>query len=137
RWVIEAGGYAKTIGEDMELVIRLHRILKEKKEEKQIIYVPESICWTEAPNRVKGLRTQRKRWHKGLIESLWAHRKIFFNPKYGSIGMVSFPYYFIIEFLGPIIELIGYLLIVLSLFTGGLYVNYALLFLGLSIVYGS
>ena len=137
KWVIEAGGYAHTVGEDMELVVRLHRLVKEKKANKKIIYVPDPVCWTEAPESLKFLRRQRKRWHRGLIDSLWRHKKLMFNLRYGSIGMFSMPYFFFIEFLGPLIELFGYILLIISIFTGGIYLEFATLFFLLSLIYGS
>ena len=136
-WVIRAGGYAHTVGEDMELVVRLHRFVKEEKADKQIVYVPDPVSWTEAPESMKYLRRQRSRWHRGLFESLWIHRKLLFNPKYGSIGMVSMPYFLIIEFLGPVVELTGYLIMIVSLLFGGVYLEFAILLFLLSIFYGS
>jgi cellulose synthase/poly-beta-1,6-N-acetylglucosamine synthase-like glycosyltransferase len=137
KWVVEAGGYAHTVGEDMELIVRLHRLIKEKKAIKKIIYVPDPVCWTEAPESMKFLRRQRKRWHRGLFDSLWKHKKLLFNPKYGSIGMFAMPYFFFIEFLGPLIELIGYIILIISLLTGSIYIEYALLFFVLALIYGS
>ncbi|MCA1029823.1 glycosyltransferase [Bacillus timonensis] len=137
QWVIEAGGYAHTVGEDMELVVRLHRLIKERNVDKRIIYVADPVCWTEAPESMKFLRRQRSRWHRGLFESLWTHRKLMFNPKYGSIGFVSMPYFFFIEFLGPVIELSGYLMMIISIFLGGVYIEFAILLFLLSILYGS
>ena len=137
RWVIDAGGYAHTVGEDMELVVRLHRLIKERKANNKIIYIPDPVCWTEAPENFKFLRRQRNRWHRGLFDSLWTHKKLMFNPKYGSIGMVSMPYFLFIEFLGPVIELIGYLYIIISLFIGGIYLEFAYLLFLLTIIYGS
>lgn len=137
EWVINAGGYAHTVGEDMELVVRLHRLIKEKNATKKIIYVPDPVCWTEAPDSIKFLRRQRKRWHKGLFESLWKHRILMFNPKYGSIGLFSMPYFFFVEFLGPLIELIGYTIFIISIFTGSIYLEYAKIFFLLSLIYGS
>lgn len=138
HWVLQAGGYkTDTVGEDMELVVRLHRILKEKGENKRIVYVPDPVCWTEVPESLTYLGRQRKRWHRGLFESLWAHRNITFNPKYGSIGMISFPYFWIVEFLGPIIELFGYIFVILSLFLGGIYIEFGILIFLLACLYGS
>jgi cellulose synthase/poly-beta-1,6-N-acetylglucosamine synthase-like glycosyltransferase len=137
-WILQVGGYkTNTVGEDMELVVRIHRLLKEKGLNKQIVYVPDPVCWTEVPESLTYLRRQRSRWHRGLFESLWTHRKLTFNPKYGSIGMVSFPYFWIVEFLGPVVELSGYLFIILSLFFGGVYIEMAILIFFLSCFYGS
>lgn len=137
QWVIEAGGYSHTVGEDMELVVRLHRIVKERKADKKIVYVADPVCWTEAPESMKFLRRQRNRWHRGLFDSLWTHRKLMFNPKYGSIGFVSMPYFFFIEFIGPLVELFGYLIMMISFFLGGIYIEFAILLFLLSILYGS
>ncbi|WP_425383208.1 glycosyltransferase family 2 protein [Rossellomorea oryzaecorticis] len=137
RWIVEAGGYSHTVGEDMELVVRLHRYVKEQKADKKIVYVPDPVSWTEAPESLKYLRRQRRRWHRGLFESLWIHRRLIFNPRYGSIGMVSIPYFLIIEFLGPVVELMGYLVMILSIFFGGVYLEFAILLFLLSVLYGS
>ncbi|RFU67531.1 glycosyltransferase family 2 protein [Peribacillus saganii] len=138
QWVLDAGGYKKdTVGEDMELVVRLHRLIKEKKAKKKIVYVPDPVCWTEVPEEATYLRRQRRRWHQGLFESLSAHRNLLFNPKYGSIGFVSIPYFWIIEFFGPIIEFSGYIYIIFSLFFGGIYLEFAILIFLLSCLYGS
>jgi cellulose synthase/poly-beta-1,6-N-acetylglucosamine synthase-like glycosyltransferase len=137
-WVISAGGYrVNTVGEDMELVVRIHRLLKEKGQKKKIVYVPDPVCWTEVPEDLKFLRRQRRRWHRGLFESLWTHRKLTFNPKYGSIGMISFPYFWIVEFFGPIVEAAGYLFMILCLFFGGIYLEFSILLFLLSYLYGS
>lgn len=137
RWVIDAGGYSHTVGEDMELVVRLHRYVKEQKVDKKIVYVPDPVSWTEAPESLKYLRRQRSRWHRGLFESLWIHRRLLFNPKYGSVGMVSMPYFLIIELLGPVVEMMGYIIMLFSIFLGGVYLEFAILLFLLSILYGS
>jgi cellulose synthase/poly-beta-1,6-N-acetylglucosamine synthase-like glycosyltransferase len=138
HWVLQAGGYkTDTVGEDMELVVRIHRLLKERRIDKKIVYVPDPVCWTEVPESIVYLRRQRSRWHRGLFESLWTHRKLTLNPKYGSIGFISFPYFWIVEFLGPVVELSGYLYIVISLFFGGVYIEFAILIFFLSCLYGS
>ncbi|MGZ9585800.1 glycosyltransferase family 2 protein [Paenibacillus marinisediminis] len=138
EWVVEAGGYsANTLGEDMELVVRLQRIIKEKKLNKRIVFVPDPVCWTEAPETMRDLRRQRNRWHRGLLESLSAHRRMFLNPRYGPIGMVSIPYFWIVEFLGPVVELGGYIFIIISFILGNLYYEFAVLLLLVLILYGS
>ncbi|MFY7752149.1 MAG: glycosyltransferase family 2 protein, partial [Exiguobacterium acetylicum] len=110
--VVQAGGYKEgLVGEDMELVVRLHRYMKENKLDKRIEYVPAPVCWTQAPESMEVLRSQRTRWHRGLAETLWTHKRMIGNPKYGSVGSVSMLYFFLIELLGPIVELIGYFII--------------------------
>ncbi|AKM18355.1 Poly-beta-1,6-N-acetyl-D-glucosamine synthase [[Flavobacterium] thermophilum] len=80
---------------------------------------------------------ERRRWHRGLLESLWRHRALLGNPKYGSIGLLSLPYFWVIEFLGPVMELAGYIVMAVSLFLGSLYMELALLLLAVSVLYGS
>jgi len=113
--VIEVGGYHKdTIGEDMELVVRLHARLREKGEPYSITFIPDPVCWTEAPESLKVLRLQRNRWQRGLLESLFSNRKLFFNPKYGIVGLISYPFFMLVEGLGPIIEVFGVLFFIVS-----------------------
>lgn len=138
KWVLQVGGYAKnTVGEDMELVVKLHEEISDRKEDKEIVFTPDPVCWTEAPDNFKDLRTQRRRWHQGLAESLWLHKKMAFNPKYGSVGLISIPYFLFIELLGPVIELAGYAYIVLSLFMGEVYMIFAGILGLLFVLYGS
>ncbi|MGN4127161.1 glycosyltransferase family 2 protein [Lysinibacillus sphaericus] len=137
KWVVEAGGYTKSmIGEDMELVVKLHRYIRKKKENKRIEFVENPVCWTEAPETMAVLRRQRRRWHQGLLESLWNHKTMTFNPKYGGVGLLSFPYFWLIEGLGPIVELGGYIYIVFAFFLGDIYYEIAILLLLSFVLYG-
>ncbi|RYF98676.1 MAG: glycosyltransferase family 2 protein, partial [Chitinophagaceae bacterium] len=112
--VIKCGGYDhKTVGEDMELVVRMRRYMEERNEPYAVTYIPDPLCWTEAPNSFKILGRQRNRWTRGTIETLWLHRKMFFNPRYGVLGMLSYPYWFFFEFLAPIIEFLGFISLVI------------------------
>ncbi|WP_338750779.1 glycosyltransferase [Bacillus sp. FJAT-52991] len=127
EYCINIGGYrTNTVGEDMDLVVRLHRYIKKNKLNKKIAYIPEPVCWTEAPETLSILRKQRNRWYRGLFESLWHNKRMFLNPRYGKIGLISLPYYFFIELLGPLIEMIGYFIILLGPFLGGIYIQYSL-----------
>ena len=113
--VVEVGGYhAGSVGEDMELVMRLHARLREKKEPYNITFIPDPVCWTEAPEDIKVLGLQRTRWQRGLLESLLGHKKMLFNPKYGVIGLVVYPFFLFAEGVGPIIEVFGFLLFFVS-----------------------
>lgn len=116
-----AGGYATdTIGEDVELVMRLHRHLRERGEEYRIEFVPDPVAWTEAPDDVGSLARQRRRWQRGLGEALWRHRGTALRPRYGVFGCVAFPYFLLFELLGPAIELVGYPCVVASAALGTL-----------------
>jgi cellulose synthase/poly-beta-1,6-N-acetylglucosamine synthase-like glycosyltransferase len=106
--VEEVGGYATdTVGEDMELVVRLHRQLRARDEEYRIAFVPEPVCWTEAPEDIRTLGNQRRRWQRGLGQTLWRHRGMLVNPRYGVIGLAAMPYFLLFEFLGSLLEVTG------------------------------
>lgn len=110
---IECGGYDhNTVGEDMELVVRMRRHLEEMGTPYKVTYIPDPLCWTEAPVSTKILGRQRNRWTRGTIETLKFHKKMFFNPKYGLLGMLSYPYWFFFEMLAPPIEFFGFIVFV-------------------------
>ena len=133
--VVKVGGYHKTIGEDMELTLRLHEYHRKNKIPYKVNFTSDSVCWTQVPDSLKGLKTQRTRWHIGLIDSLMTHKKMLFNPKYGTVGLLSMPYYFFVEMLGPIFEIIGYIVMIIALITGVLS-KYVLLIFLLAFLYG-
>ncbi len=134
--VISAGGYGrKNVTEDMELIVRLHKYHARNKDPYKIMFIPDPICWTEVPENFKMLARQRRRWHLGLIQSIVQH-KIVFNPKYGSLGIFIFPYYLFFEMLGPVIEMLGYIVVPLSYYFGFLSIKYFILFLTMAIFYG-
>lgn len=108
--VVECGGYLRdTIGEDMELVVRMHRLLKAEGREYRITFVPDPIIWTEAPEDLRTLRNQRSRWQRGLSESLWKNRGLLFSRRGGAAGWLAFPFFLLFEWLSPAVELTGYL----------------------------
>lgn len=107
--VVRAGGYRpKTIGEDMELIVRMHRILRDEGTPYRIEFVPDPVCWTEAPEDWRTLKNQRVRWQRGLSESLVANWGLMFNRRGGVPGWCAFPFMVMFEWLGPLIELFGY-----------------------------
>lgn len=135
--VIAVGGYlVGTVGEDMELVVRLHRWYREHDKPYRILFTPDPICWTEVPADLGTLRRQRNRWHRGLWETLWQHRGLMFNPRYGRLGTVAFPYFLLFEGLAPIVEALGWVMIPVTLLLGIFNGWFALLFLALSVLYG-
>ncbi len=117
--VLACGGYDHaTVGEDMELVVRMRRYMIEHNLPHQVINIPDPLCWTEVPEDKEVLKKQRNRWMRGTMETLWKHRKLMFNPKYGKLGMVSLPYWFFFEFLGPFVEFSGYIIFWFFVFSG-------------------
>ncbi|MFO0983156.1 MAG: glycosyltransferase [Planctomycetota bacterium] len=135
--IMKAGGFlATTVGEDMELVVRLHRLLREQKRDYRIVFVPEPICWTEVPERWRTLYRQRNRWQRGTVESLWRHRRMMLNPDYGMAGLAGFPYFALFEMIGPAIELLGYVLTVAGLALRIISWDTAIVFFAMSVLFG-
>jgi len=137
RAVVEAGGYRiDTVGEDMELVLRVQRVMKKINREYRVVFLPDPVCWTQVPESYRGLQTQRRRWQRGLAESLTGNFEMFLNPQYGSTGMISYPFFVFYELLGPVIEITGYLVFIFSVLAGILNPPFVLLFLTAAILLG-
>lgn len=136
--LIEVGGYRHdTIGEDLELMVRLHREMRDAGRPYEVEFVPEVVCWTEAPATWKGLRNQRARWQQGALETLIGHRAMLFNPRYGRIGLVMMPQIVLEDVIGPPAELLGYLLLPIA-WSLGLFPTEALLaFLAFTLALGT
>jgi len=108
RTAIEVGGYdTSTVGEDMEIIVRMRRQLEEQHVNYKVAYIPDPLCWTEAPDNYKIFISQRNRWTRGTIEVLRKHRKIAFNANYRNLGLLSYPYWLIFERFAPVVEVIG------------------------------
>ncbi len=132
--VIECGGYHKnTVGEDMEIVVRMRRYMEEQKRKYKVEYVAEPLCWTEGPSTLSTFVRQRNRWTRGTIETLFSHWKIFFNPKYKLMGMVAHPYWVFFEWLAPILEFLGILYFIVIAVLG--FANWTYFFIILFFVY--
>ncbi len=128
--ILRAGGYrAEAIGEDFDLVARIHRMMRDEKQEYRITFVPDPVCWTEVPPSMRSLGRQRARWQKGLVDTLWPNRDMLFRRKYGRIGWVALPYMWIFEFFAPVIELLGLATIALAAILGVLSHTFFLEFL--------
>jgi cellulose synthase/poly-beta-1,6-N-acetylglucosamine synthase-like glycosyltransferase len=135
--VVEIGGYSHgTDTEDLELVVRLHEHMRRKKQPYRVVFVPDPVCWTEAPETLSVLARQRNRWHRGLLQTLWLHKRMVFNPKYGNVGMFAFPYFLLFELFGPFIETFGYLAVIASYLLGILDVQFFMMFVAVAILYG-
>jgi len=117
--VREVGGYrTSAIGEDLDLVMRLHRKLRDTGQKYTIQFVPDPVCWTEVPSDLRSLAKQRARWHKGLLDVLWQSRDMLFRRRYGRIGCLALPYLWLFELMAPIIELGGIITITLAALLG-------------------
>ncbi|MBI4375633.1 MAG: glycosyltransferase [Elusimicrobia bacterium] len=135
--VLAAGGYQRgSVGEDMDLVVRLHMNAAGRSGPREIAFVPDPVCWTEVPESFKTLWRQRNRWHRGLGQSLAGHASLIFNPRFGLIGIFAAPYFWFVEFLSPVIELSGYAVFALSWALGSVRWDAFAAFLILSILMG-
>jgi cellulose synthase/poly-beta-1,6-N-acetylglucosamine synthase-like glycosyltransferase len=134
--LLAVGGYRKTDGEDMDLVVRLHRHCVDQSIEYEVGFIPEPVCWTQVPGDLRSLLLQRNRWQRGLFDSLWHNRSMLLNSKYGLVGTVGFPYFVLVELLGPAIEFMGYLGFVVFTLLGWINWPIALLFFTLAVLLG-
>jgi cellulose synthase/poly-beta-1,6-N-acetylglucosamine synthase-like glycosyltransferase len=136
--VIAVGGFrSDTVGEDMEIVTHLHRWAREQGRRYRIVFLPDPVCWTQVPDTLSILGSQRHRWQRGTLEVMALHKGLLFNPRFGRIGVLAMPYYLIFETLGPLVELAGLLIIVGSALLGTLDVRFAELLFLVAVVYGA
>ncbi len=137
RVAIEVGGYEHdTVGEDMELVVRMHRYLREKNRPYRVVFVWDAACYTEVPEDLGVLGRQRNRWQRGLIDVITRHRRMLLNPNYGVIGMMAYPFFAIFEMLGPVIELSGVIIVLISYILGFADVTFVLLYVNVAVLFG-
>ncbi len=128
--VVEVGGYeTDSVGEDMELVVKLQRHVKREDPPRQVIHISDPIAYTEAPESLELLSNQRDRWHRGMADAMWRHKAMLLNPKFGPVGTLVFPAYLMFELFGPVIEMFGYFWFVAGLVFGFVDVKFAVLFL--------
>lgn len=132
--IMKIGGYAPTNADDLEIIVRLNRVLKDLHTTYTTCYLPDPVAWTEGPKTLKVLGRQRMVWHRGLLESIWFHKKLFFNPKYGAFGLFVVPFMVLGEALEPVVETLGYLYLIAVIFFGISSLSYV--FLLLAIIWG-
>ncbi len=133
--LVAVGGFSKTtVGEDMEITVRLHR-RRPGGERARIVFVPDPVCWTQAPADMRTLYRQRNRWQRGTVESILAHRSLFGNIRYGALGLFGFPYFALFEMAGPAVELAGYVLTIVGFLMGVLSLEIAVLFFVVSVLF--
>lgn len=137
RQVVEVGGYSHgTVGEDMELVLKLHRLMREAKRDYRINFIAEPVCWTECPDTLSVLGRQRARWQRGALECFVKHKDMLFNPRYGRIGIIGFGHILLVDVLGPLLEVLGYILVPLLWALGLLALPWLLAFLAVTFMFG-
>lgn len=117
--LLDVRGYeGGSIGEDMELIVRLRRLAAERGEHAEVVFTPDPVAYTEAPESLRTLARQRNRWFRGLLDVLVRHRRLIFNPRYGTAGMLAMPYFVVVETVAPVIEALGLVYIVVALSAG-------------------
>lgn len=127
------GGFSNTVAEDVEIILRIHRVMREEKLPYKIVYLPDPVSWTEAPSTLKALGKQRARWHFGLLESAWTHLRVYCRPQYGIFGFIIYPFMIWGEALTPLIEGAGYLYILVAWYLDLLNIPFVVLFLFFSL----
>jgi cellulose synthase/poly-beta-1,6-N-acetylglucosamine synthase-like glycosyltransferase len=136
--VIDAGGFQhETVTEDMDLIVQIHRWAIHHNRKVKMKFTSDPVCWTECPSTLKMLGRQRRRWQLGLCQTLWKSSEILFNSRFGTIGMISFPFHLYVEGLGAVVEFLGYFMVPLALIFGMVPVPLFVLFVVLSVVYGA
>ena len=136
--VIAAGGYDHgTMGEDMELVVKLHNYCLTNQIPYSIKYATDAVCWTQVPEKLGDLKKQRKRWHLGLFQTMWKHRKMMANRKYGAVGFISYTYFLLYELLSPFIEVFGVFTMIMAFCIDLLNLPFMLLFMLIYAAYNS
>ncbi|MGB3544314.1 glycosyltransferase family 2 protein [Rubrivirga sp.] len=126
-----------TVGEDFELTLKLHRYHIDNGIPYHVDFVPDAVSWTECPSTLEVLGKQRDRWQRGGMEVVWKHRRVVFNPRYGRVGMFSVPTFLFIELMGPVMEALGYVLLVVSVIVGAFSGGVGLLLLALALSLGA
>ena len=135
--LIGIGGFRHdTVGEDIDVIVRMHAMLREARRPYRVVFVPDPVCWTECPEDLKSLRIQRERWQRGLGETLEHNRGMIGNPRYGRIGLWALPYYMLFEYLAPLVEIAGLVILPFGWAIGLVHWHFFLLFLTASFVYG-
>ena len=135
--VLAIHGYrTASVVEDLDLVVRLHRYLLQRRVRYEMPFIPDPVAWTEVPESGKVLARQRERWHRGLLAAMWTYKTMLFNPRYGRVGLIAVPFYTFGEALAPLVEVLGYVITVAGLALGVVNVGFALLFMLVAWGYG-
>ena len=136
--VVEAGGFLHdTVTEDMDLIVQIHRWAAHHKRKIKLSFTSDPVCWTECPAKIGMLGRQRRRWQMGLCQTLWKSSEMLFNSRFKAVGMLSFPFHLYVEALGSVVEFLGYFMVPLALIFGMVPVPLFIMFLVLSLVYGT
>jgi cellulose synthase/poly-beta-1,6-N-acetylglucosamine synthase-like glycosyltransferase len=135
---IGAGGFSTdTVTEDIDIIASLHEYMRKKKWDYRMVFTTDPVCWTEAPDSIKTLAPQRRRWQMGLVQTVMKHNKMIMSPRYGLLGMLGMPFHAYVEAIGCLVEAMGTILIPFSFLVGAMPVTLFLLIMGLAVGYGT
>jgi cellulose synthase/poly-beta-1,6-N-acetylglucosamine synthase-like glycosyltransferase len=136
--LVALGGFSReTLGEDMEMTMRIHHVLRPQMKGARVEFVPDAVCWTEAPSTMSGLRNQRIRWHTGLLDDFRLHRRMFGRPRYGAAGTIAMPYMFLFEAIEPLVEVGGFAIVVTLLIENAVNWTYLVAFVLIAALTGA
>lgn len=135
--LVGVGGFdIESLGEDADVIVAIHRRQRALRHDYRVVSLAEPVCWTEVPSTARVLARQRRRWSHGLAQVLWKQRAMVGNPRYGRIGVLALPYYLVFELLGPVVEIVGLVAVLLGLWLGVISPSFAALVVVAAFVYG-
>ena len=135
--LLSVGGFeTNTIGEDMEVIVRIHTLFCTQNRLYRIRYEPEAICWTQVPEKLMDLARQRRRWHLGLFQTLRKYKSMATHIGTGKAMSIAYNYYNLYELYAPFIEVFGMLATILSVMVGLVNVPFMVLFYLIYAAYG-
>jgi len=135
--LVALGGFSKaTLGEDMEMTMRIHHLIRPQMKNAHVVFAPDAVCWTEAPGTMGGLRNQRVRWHTGLLDNLRMHWRMTGRPRFGAAGTFAMPYLVLFEAAEPLVEVVGFAIVVTLVILNAVNWTYVLAFFLIAAVTG-
>ncbi|MGZ4342523.1 MAG: glycosyltransferase [Solirubrobacteraceae bacterium] len=135
--LVSLGGFSEaTLGEDMEMTMRIHHTLRPHMKDAHVVFAPDAVCWTEAPGTMGGLRNQRVRWHAGLLDNLRMHWRMFGRPRFGAAGTFAMPYLLLFEAIEPLVEVLGFAIVITLLIDNAVNWTYLVAFFLVALVSG-
>ncbi|WP_289137495.1 glycosyltransferase [uncultured Brevibacillus sp.] len=113
-YVVKVGGYREGYpGEDMNIIIKLHKYMLENNLPYRVAFCPDAVCWTQAPDSFRILGSQRRRWGRGNLKNMIEYGKnMVLRPKYKVFGMLTLPFNILFETLNPYFRITGLLALI-------------------------
>ncbi len=135
--ILEMGGFSPAFTcEDIEMTFRIHERFLRERRPYRIISLPNMVAQTEGPSSIRSLISQRARWQRVTLETIWHYRRMLGRKRYGSVGMLGVPYYVLFECLAPLFHVLAIGSLIVAIAIGALSWPVYLAFLGM-IVFGT